>query len=224
MTGPRSEARCSRPEISACANIRVSGSHSVDSAMLRMHFANQARFQAGNSGAVGGMLISDSSETVWAPVNSDSSMLVSNCCSRSIMSSTRSRELSPSSSSVVFGVMARPGAYLSEKIDHIACRSRLPARALPLSTQACDLAVFKLLCAFRARQPVTWPYRNASDFLVIFELQIGSADDLVRVAAIFEHQNRMDAVFAHYGRFSYAGNLVQHVSPHPREKHSVLRA
>ena len=45
---------------------------------------------------------------------------------------------------------------------------------------------------------------------MIFELQIGTADNFVRLAFVLKHQNRMYAIFADYCGFSDSRNFVQH--------------
>ena len=70
------------------------------------------------------------SANVFADANALSSMLVPNCSSISIINSTRSNELSPSSSTAVSGVRVRPGAYLWSKLARPVAgfdtRSRIP--------------------------------------------------------------------------------------------------
>jgi uncharacterized protein YukJ len=64
--------------------------------------------------------------------------------------------------------------------------------------------VLYLLRAFRPWQSIARPNQNTPDFLVIFKLQIGPANDVVGVSAVFEHQNGVHAVFADHGGFPHA--------------------
>ena len=123
ITGPSRSPRCSRPSTRIQAKARVNGRIHTGRFTRRIARANHDRFHTGKStGSAGGASLVAARSTSArscprsrASANDASSMRVSNVSSSATISSTRSSELSPNSSSVVCGERSARPAYLATR-------------------------------------------------------------------------------------------------------------
>ena len=109
-----------------------------------------------------------------ASANAPSSMRVWNASSSATISSTRSSELSPSSSSVVVGArFVAPGVLGDQRRERVAARAATRRRRAAALHPVADGRPLQLARAFGPRQFRLGPHQRAADLLVIVELRVG---------------------------------------------------
>ena len=223
-TGPDRPRRCSAPCTVMRANCRVSGSTRVNCSARRTARAGHERLHSGTSSAPAGPVSAAAappstsarrSATVFAVANADSSIDVCIRCSSATISSTRSSELSPSSSMLVEASTARPCERRARTASTGSSTGAATASRRSILGPAPDLHPLQLARAFRPRQMFAGPRRHGPDALVIGERRVGRPRDPVEIGPGVHHEHRVHALagpvlHAHHRRLANARHPVQH--------------